>query len=54
MFSSILHPFLCVSCRSQELSKLNEKLRTELAEKDGTINTLTRAKEETVSLIFSI
>jgi hypothetical protein len=43
--------------RSQELSQLNEKLRLQLAEKEGTITTLTRAHQtqhqSTVSLILN-
>ncbi|CAF1412135.1 unnamed protein product [Rotaria sp. Silwood1] len=44
--------------RLQEISLLNEKLRFQLAEKDGTITTLTRANQiqhqATVSFIFSM
>lgn len=35
--------FILKKFRSQELSQLNEKLRLQLAEKEGTITTLTRA-----------
>jgi hypothetical protein len=42
--------------RLQELSQLNEKLRLQLAEKEGTISTLSRTNQTqykvTVSFIF--
>jgi hypothetical protein len=46
----ILKPtFFVVKSRSQELSQLNEKLRLQLAEKEGTIVTLTRVNQTKVS-----
>ena len=46
------HTHCFASYRYQDLSKVIEKLRVELTEKDGTIATLTRANAEPVSLIM--
>jgi hypothetical protein len=43
-----------IKFRSQELSQLNEKLRLQLAEKEGTITTLTRVHQPNVSVHFNI
>lgn len=43
-----------MSCRTQEMSKMNEKLRLQLAEKDGTISTLSRSNQSQQKVLVSL